>query len=138
MQAAIHWCDSSHLISALHSRTLSFMRYAPFHQHFFCARLESSVDGMNNTVLEVNTRGVEGAANPHHSAYTIEQTLLRRESEAQRTVNASESRFWRIINPPKLNSLGRPTAYRVKAVRRLQVLKPHFSSGQLFSRRISG
>ena len=74
------------------------MRYAPFHQHFFCARLESSVDGMNNTVFEVNTRGVEGAVNPHHSAYTIEQTLLRRESEVQRTVNASESRFWRIIN----------------------------------------
>ena len=49
---------------------------APFHQHFFCARLESSVDGMNNTVFEVNTRGVEGAANPHHNAYTIEQTLL--------------------------------------------------------------
>jgi len=37
--------------------------------------------------------------NPHHSAYTIEQTLLRRESEVQRTVNASESRFWRIQSP---------------------------------------
>src|SRR6202008_4831584 len=28
---------------------------APYHQHFFCARLDMSVDGMKNSVEEINT-----------------------------------------------------------------------------------
>ncbi|HME10630.1 MAG TPA: primary-amine oxidase, partial [Bryobacteraceae bacterium] len=38
---------------------------APFHQHIFAARLIPSVDGPNNSVVEVNTVGVPtGASNP--------------------------------------------------------------------------
>lgn len=87
---------------------------APFHQHFFCARLESSVDGPNNTVVEVNTRSVPpGAGNPHLNAFTTELTPLTREAEAQRTVSTAEARFWRIVNPSRKNALGQPPAYRL-------------------------
>lgn len=106
---------------------------APFHQHFFCARLEASVDGPNNTVVEVNTRSVPpGSANPHHNAFTAEETPLTREAEAQRTVNASEARFWRIVNSSKKNAFGQPTAYRLLPG---ETCPPFGSAGAAFLKR---
>ncbi len=35
---------------------------APFHQHYFNARLDFAVDGENNTVQEVNTQSVPAGA----------------------------------------------------------------------------
>ena len=50
---------------------------APFHQHYFNARLDFAVDGENNTVHEVNTRSVPaGPDNPYNSAYFAEATPL--------------------------------------------------------------
>ncbi len=87
---------------------------APYHQHFFCARLDTAIDGPNNTVEEVNTRGVPpGPENPHGNAFVTEVKRFTTESEAQRTLSAPEARFWRIVNPGSRNSLGRPTAYRL-------------------------
>jgi primary-amine oxidase len=87
---------------------------APFHQHFFAARLDLCLDGPTNSVYEVNTRSVPaGPQNPHRNAFRAEATLLARESEAQRTTNSQTARFWRIVNPGKRNSLGRPVGYRL-------------------------
>ena len=48
---------------------------APYHQHFFCTRLDRCVDGPDNTVQEVNTRSVPaGADNPHLNAFQTEVT----------------------------------------------------------------
>jgi primary-amine oxidase len=87
---------------------------APYHQHFFCARLDMSVDGLENTVEEVNTHSEPGGpANPHGNAFVAEATPLKREFEAMRTVNTPTARFWRVVNPSKRNGLGRPVAYRL-------------------------
>jgi primary-amine oxidase len=87
---------------------------APYHQHFFCTRLDMSVDGPANTVHEVNTRGVPvGPENPHGNAFFTDVIVLRRESQAQRTTSAAEARFWRIVSTHQKNALGRPTAYRL-------------------------
>jgi primary-amine oxidase len=87
---------------------------APNHQHFFCARLVMSVDGPGNSVEEVNTVGSPvGADNPHGNAFVATVTPLRRELEARRLVNTATARFWRIVNPQRKNSLGRPVAYRL-------------------------
>lgn len=87
---------------------------APHHQHFFCARLDMAVDGLPNSVYEVNTHSVPvGPDNPHANAFRPEATLLARESEAQRLINPMTARFWRIVNPQKKNSLGDPVAYRL-------------------------
>ena len=73
---------------------------APFHQHYFNARLDFAIDGENNTIHEVNTRSAPaGADNPYHSAYLAEATPLLKESAAQRVTNPSFSRFWRVLNP---------------------------------------
>jgi primary-amine oxidase len=87
---------------------------APYHQHFFCARLDMSVDGATNTVHEVSTRAVEpGAENTHGNAFFTDVTPLLRESQARRAASAPEARFWRIVNPQSRNALGRPVAYRL-------------------------
>jgi primary-amine oxidase len=87
---------------------------APFHQHIFAARLVTSVDGPKNSVYEVNTVSVpRGPANPYGNAFRAEETLLSNEHQARRRVNADSARFWRVVNPNRVNRLGRPVAYRL-------------------------
>jgi primary-amine oxidase len=87
---------------------------APFHQHIFAARLVPSLDGPNNSVVEVNSKGVPtGESNPHGNAIIAEETVLTTEQDAQRRVNSATARFWRVVNPSKKNRLGRPVGYRL-------------------------
>jgi primary-amine oxidase len=87
---------------------------APFHQHIFAARLDMNVDGPNNSVYEVNTVSLpRGTKNPHGNAFRAEETLFSTEKQAQRRVNASSARFWRIVNPNRKNRMGRPVGYRL-------------------------
>jgi primary-amine oxidase len=87
---------------------------APYHQHYFNARLDFSIDGENNTIEEVNIRSApEGPDNPHRSGYFAEMTPLVKESQAARNTNPASSRFWRIVNPNRKNAMGRPVAYRL-------------------------
>jgi primary-amine oxidase len=87
---------------------------APYHQHYFNARLDFAVDGEANTVQEVNTRGLPaGPENPFNSAFRAETTPFLKELEAQRTTNTPSARFWRVINPGRKNGMGQPVAYRI-------------------------
>ncbi|MBL8171671.1 MAG: primary-amine oxidase [Acidobacteria bacterium] len=85
---------------------------APHHQHFFNFRLDFDIDGPKNTVVEQNTAALPaGPNNRYHNAFTMKETPLRRESEAQRSLNLASHRRWRIINPNVKNALGQPTGY---------------------------
>jgi len=96
---------------------------APFHQHVFAARLDTAVDGPDNSVYEVNTvRVPRGPDNPHGNAFRAEETLLQTERQAQRLVNGASGRFWRIVNPGRKNRLGRPVGYRLIAGENCPVL----------------
>jgi primary-amine oxidase len=87
---------------------------APFHQHYFNARLDVSVDGEENSAEEVNTRGAPPASDdPFGNGFFVETTPLRKESEAQRNTDIASARFWRITNPGRSNGMGRPVAYRL-------------------------
>jgi primary-amine oxidase len=88
--------------------------YGPIHQHFFNVRLDMSVDGLHNSVYEVNTvADPPGPTNPHGNAFHTEATLLGRESEAQRIIDPLAGRFWKIVNPSVRNRLGEPVAYKL-------------------------
>jgi primary-amine oxidase len=87
---------------------------APFHQHIFAARLVPSLDGPNNSVVEVNSVGVPtGPGNPHGNAFVAEEKRFKTEKEAQRRTNTASARFWRVVNPGKKNRLGQPVGYRL-------------------------
>ena len=89
---------------------------APHHQHFFNYRLDFDLDGVDNAVYEVDTVCPEpGPANPHGNAHQAVETLLRTESEAQRTADAARDRFWKVVNHGRRNTVGDPTAYRLGA-----------------------
>ena len=56
---------------------------APYHQHYFNARLDFAVDGEANTVQEVKMRGLPaGPDNPFNSAFRAETTPFLKELEA--------------------------------------------------------
>ena len=86
--------------------------YGPIHQHIFNIRLDMAIDGLDNTVHEVETRAdPPGPHNPRGNGYRQVATPLRTESEARRVTNAASSRRWRICNPNVLNRVGEPVAY---------------------------
>ena len=57
------------------------------HQHFFSFRLDMDVDGEANRVVEMNTLPVPaGPQNPYGGAFTMQESVLGKESEAQRDI----------------------------------------------------
>lgn len=87
---------------------------SPIHQHLFCFRLDFEVDGRSNSVREINTEAMPVCdENPNGTAFQANSTELNSELEARRTVNSATSRCWKVINPNKMNRLGKPVAYKL-------------------------
>lgn len=87
---------------------------APYHQHLFNARLNVEVDGSENSVYEVDSVPDDpGPENPWGNAFHSTMTLLGSELSAQRVVDPSRSRHWRVVNRKNVNSLGHAPAYKL-------------------------
>jgi len=86
---------------------------AVHHQHFFNFRLDMDVDGpAGNSVVEMNTESVpQGLRNPYGNAFMVKETLLRKEQDAQRSLNLTTGRKWKVFNPSRKNGLGQPVGY---------------------------
>lgn len=88
--------------------------YAPIHQHFFSIRMDMAIDGMKNSVYEVNTvTEPEGPGNPFGNAFYAESTMLAREPGARRQVNPATARYWKVQNDRMRNGLDQPVAYKL-------------------------
>ena len=97
---------------------------APFHQHIFAARLVPTVDGPNNSVVEVNTVSVPtGPTNPHGNAFVAEETTFTTEQQAQRRVNSASARFWRVVNPRQEKSAGPAGRISLSSGRKLPAVR---------------
>jgi primary-amine oxidase len=87
---------------------------AAHHQHFLSVRLDTAVDGLANTVYEVNTEAVPlGPENPLGNAFRPVKRPLRRESEAQRVTDPARGRYWLVANPNHRTQLGYEPAYKL-------------------------
>jgi primary-amine oxidase len=85
---------------------------APNHQHFFNFRLDMDVDGVNNSVVEMNVvPGAPGRANPYSNAFRAQETVFRKEMDGQRNLNPDTARMWSVVNPSVKNALGEPVGY---------------------------
>jgi primary-amine oxidase len=85
---------------------------AVHHQHFFNFRLDLDVDGPANRVVEMNSAAAPaGKDNPYGGAFTMQETTLANESQAQRRVSVDSSRRWIVTNPAAKNGLGHATGY---------------------------
>ncbi|MGJ5894441.1 tyramine oxidase [Streptomyces sp. V2] len=114
--------------------------YGPHHQHFFCARLDMSVDGRHNTVYEVDSEPLPmDGANLRGNAWRTRAVPLRSEAEAQqRTARSATGRFWNVVNPSRLNGLGEPVAYKLVPESGLLPMQPEGSEAWHRARFIYG
>lgn len=97
-----------------HGSLLAPQLVGHIHQHFFNMRMDMCVDGEQNSVYEINTEAVPmGPENPHGNACIAIPTLLSTEQEAQRTVDIYKGRYWKVVNPQSLNSVGDPVGYKL-------------------------
>ncbi|TFV67601.1 UNVERIFIED_ORG: primary-amine oxidase [Bacillus sp. AZ43] len=88
--------------------------YGPHHQHHFNVRMDMCVDGPSNSVLEVDSiPEPDPALNPHSNAWITRETLVRSESEGARDWEFSTARYWKVVNPSKVNELGSPVGYKL-------------------------
>ena len=86
---------------------------AVHHQHFFNFRLDFDIDGSGtNSVVEQNTMAaLPGKNNPHNNVFTMQETVFKREADAQRQLNLASARRWMVRSNTEKNSLGQPTGY---------------------------
>eukprot|EP00026_Physarum_polycephalum_P002679 Phypoly_transcript_02687.p1 GENE.Phypoly_transcript_02687~~Phypoly_transcript_02687.p1 ORF type:complete len:689 (+),score=104.40 Phypoly_transcript_02687:605-2671(+) len=90
--------------------------YALFHQHYFCVRLQTDIDGDGNSIYEINYASYpEGKDNPKSNAFTALATLLDSEEKAKRRLDLAQNRRWKIVNPNKINKItGTPVGYIIE------------------------
>ncbi|HVZ38712.1 MAG TPA: primary-amine oxidase [Candidatus Kapabacteria bacterium] len=85
---------------------------APHHQHYFCFRLDMDVDGVNNSVAEVDSRPLpRGKMNPTGSSFAMEEMFLPTERTAARSLDVASSRAWKVFNTGTTNALGHHCGY---------------------------
>jgi primary-amine oxidase len=87
--------------------------YAPNHQHFFNVRLDFGLDGVANSVqqLDVVTDTIDDN-NPFENAFYCQATTLKSESQAKANLSLETARTWKVINPDRMNAVGQPVGYR--------------------------
>ncbi len=86
----------------------------PHHQHFFNFRLDLDIDGVANTVEEVDVvTEPAGEANPYGNAHRAQSTVIERESEASRRADPVLGRTWKVVNHEVTNAVGGPVGYKI-------------------------
>jgi len=87
--------------------------YAPAHQHFFNMRLDFDLDGVKNTVQQVDVLAEPiDENNPYENAFAARATALKTEKQACASLNLETARAWKVINPAVTNAVGQPVAYK--------------------------
>lgn len=87
---------------------------APHHQHLFCMRLDLDVDGVENTVREIEAEAIPiGPDNPIGNAFRSKTTVLTTERAAMRNANDALARAWYVGNPNRENAVGGTPSYRI-------------------------
>ena len=87
---------------------------AMVHEHYFNVRLDMSVDGDANSVLEVEADLVPtGPDNPHGNAHGVRETLIENESDSARDIRTELGRCWKIVNRSKTSARGWNPGYRL-------------------------
>ncbi len=83
------------------------------HQHLFVARLDLSIDGDANMVMECDTKALPmGPDNPYGNAFFVEETKL--ETECGRSIAPDKQRYWKFASSENTNAMGKPTAYKLE------------------------
>lgn len=82
--------------------------YAPNHQHFFNVRMDFALDGIQNSVAEVDVvmESPDEKNNPYQNAFYTSAKVAKTEMEACSSMKLETMRSWKILNPNVKNSTG--------------------------------
>ncbi len=87
--------------------------YAPVHQHFFNVRLDFDLDGVANTVQQVDIVPDNiDEKNPFENAFLAKAQPVATEKQARANLCLETARTWKIINPQVRNAVGEPVGYK--------------------------
>ncbi|MFK8024725.1 MAG: primary-amine oxidase [Ilumatobacter sp.] len=86
---------------------------SPIHQHMFCVRIDPSIDGFDNSVVETDVEPSIDDAHPYAAGFRAVSRPLRSELAARRDLDPAASRTWKIVNPNQTNAMGVPVAYKL-------------------------
>jgi primary-amine oxidase len=96
-----------------HGTMIAPLLYAPNHQHFFNVRLDVGLDGIRNTVQQVDVVPDEiSEANSFENAFHTRVTDLKTEQQAMAHLNLESGRTWKFVNPSVKNAVGAPVGYK--------------------------
>jgi primary-amine oxidase len=96
-----------------HGTMIAPLLYAPNHQHFFNVRLDLGIDGIKNTVQQVDVVPDEiNEENPFENAFHTRVTNLKTEQQAMAHLNLESGRTWKFVNPSVKNAVGNPVGYK--------------------------
>jgi primary-amine oxidase len=97
-----------------HANLVAPQLAGPHHQHLFNVRLDFAVDGVRNSVYEIDTVLADAAAaDPDAGAVTSRATLIESELAGRRQTNPLAARHWLVVNRHVINRLGQPVAYQL-------------------------
>jgi len=85
--------------------------FAPIHQHYFVVRMETMIDGIHNSISEVNVEPFIGKRNTEGNAFMAKTSLLQTEKYAKRDVKPKSHRYWKITNNEVTNYVNQPVSY---------------------------
>ena len=106
---------------------------AMIHEHYFNIRLDMSVDGDENAVVEVEADLMPtGPDNPYGNAHGVRETVIESEAQGARDIKPELGRYWKVINPSRANRMGGPTGYRLMPGANI---KPMHQPGSPFMKR---
>jgi len=96
-----------------HGTMIAPSLYAPNHQHFFNVRLDFGIDGIANTVQQIDVVGDKlDEYNTFENAFYAQPTNLVTERQARAHLNLETARTWKIVNPSVRNAMGAPVGYK--------------------------
>jgi primary-amine oxidase len=97
----------------IHGAMIAPLLYAPNHQHFFNVRLDFGIDGVRNTVQQLDVVADPASdSNPFENAFHLQATDLQTERQAMANLNLETARTWKIVNPSVRNAVGQPVGYK--------------------------
>ncbi len=98
---------------AKHGTLIAPLLYAPNHQHFFNVRLDFDLDGVANTIQQIDMVADDlDEANPFENAFRVRATNLLTEKQAAANLNLETMRTWKVVSSSAKNAVGEPTGYK--------------------------
>jgi primary-amine oxidase len=99
--------------SPRHGTMIAPLLFAPNHQHFFNMRLDVGIDGIANTVQQVDVvADPVDENNTYENAFYSQATPLKTEKQSLAHLNLETGRTWKFVNPSVKNAMGAATGYK--------------------------